>query len=52
MAFFKGIKYGLDAISPVNVHPTADNNEYNYELVSKVWDADARQALDNYAAAE
>ena len=52
MAFFKGIKYGLDAISPVNIHPTAEDDAYNYELVSKVWDSDARQALDNYAAAE
>ena len=52
MAFFKGIKYGLDAISPVNIHPTAEDDAYNYELVSKVWDSDARQALDNYASAE
>lgn len=44
-AFYTACKYTMDAISPLNVDPTAADDDYNYEIYSKLWDADTEATL-------
>jgi len=44
-SFYKSIKYTEDAISPCNVDPYAAPDDYPYEILSKIFDADAQRML-------
>jgi hypothetical protein len=39
----------MDSISPAITDPFADEEDYNYEIFSKVWDTGARAKLDRGA---
>lgn len=44
-AFYRSCKYSVDEISPVKVNPMADEDDYDYEIMSKIWDAEGRATL-------
>ena len=48
-AFYTSCKYAVDAISPGKCDPSAEEDEYDYEIFSKVWDPEARSVLDKRA---
>ena len=43
--FYSSCKYTTDVISPCNVDPMADDDDYSYEIYSKVWDEGAKATL-------
>uniref|UniRef100_A0A7S1SLR7 N-alpha-acetyltransferase 40 n=1 Tax=Tetraselmis chuii TaxID=63592 RepID=A0A7S1SLR7_9CHLO len=43
--FYKSIKYNEDAISPCNVDPYAGEEDYPYEILSKIFDPEAQRLL-------
>lgn len=43
--FYTGAKYGVSIISPSRCDPWAAD-EYDYDIMDKMWDADARAALE------
>ena len=48
-AFYTSCKYAVDNISPGKCDPSAEADEYDYEIFSKVWDPEARSVLDKRA---
>mmetsp|Transcript_44812 Transcript_44812/g.142696 ORF Transcript_44812/g.142696 Transcript_44812/m.142696 type:complete len:255 (+) Transcript_44812:114-878(+) len=44
-AFYERLKYDVAPISPSRTDPLAGPEEYNYEIMSKVWDEGARETL-------
>lgn len=49
-AFYAGAKYAVSMISPSKVDPWAAD-EYDYEIMDKLWDVDAKAGLEKNARA-